>query len=1109
MFVILICALSVSLWINKSYAQQNQPPVVNDDSFSGSGGNPSARRHSVSVLLANDTDPDGPAPNFKRIVTAPQHGTILVYLNEITYTQTKDYIGSDSYVYEACDSFNLCDTATVTLNNANQAPQGGTDSFSHRQARLHVVSELLANDSDPDGDTVSFGGLVTGSSVPMRYDASTSRIFLDPLLCPPDSYCTGNYIYKYKVCDSYNGTCSEVSVNLIEPNRAPIASNDYYLVNNRLSMPLEQSIFANDKDPDNDSFGLVSFGGGTARGGNVNLNYGTLYYTPPANFLGWDSFTYRIKDSFGAWDEAQINFYVAQNDNQNAGPSCPAAGKPVNPANGNMYLSQSDYSLPGVGPSVNLTRTYNSMIQTSGLFGLGWTSNYDVRLYSPDNYMLVFTTGGGREVVFGRTNATEPYSAVSTDVYGQATKNTDNTFTVTMKDGTVYQFNSSGRLAWIKDRNNNQTTLTYLSGGRLEKMTDPFGKVLNVTTNATTGLIEQISDVVDGVTRIAATYTYYPSTSKLQTVSYPDGSKFDFNYTTIDGKVLLTEVKDAQGKIVEKHEYYATGNHKWKAKTSEIEGGQEKYTLDYLSDTFPYTETEVTDGRGNITKYYFAEINGRKLAYKTEGLCSCGGGSGSQVMEKEFDTKGNVTKMKNALLQETTYSYNTQGDMLTSADIYGTQSYTYNSFGQALTMTDRLNAVTRLEYNSSGNLTKIVDPLLKETRFEYHSNGRGLLTKIIGARNTAGYTVESEINWDTTNGVINWVDDAKDNRTEFTFDSRRRVKTVKNAKNETTSYNYDGLENTTREMVITLPDSKTVKYKYDDRRLIDSITDTRGKVWDYSFDNQYRLSSVTDPLNHRTNYSYDTMSNLSSMTNAKGEITNYEYDEFNRLKEIKYAAANTGEARLTEKFEEYDLTGRLKKYRDTSDRLTTYNYQDTQKKYSVTNPDNETTEFEYNSRFQTVKVKDAINQVYEFVYDPLGRLLSQTRGNQTMSFLYDEAGNRKQRTDYNGQVTKYVYDKSDNLERVSYMKTEPLNVTEESSFVAYTYDVLNRMITAENTTGTVSLSYDNRGRLQNETDVFGKVLSYAYTENSTTNRKTLTYQGTLYSTYDFDDANRL
>lgn len=108
-----------------------------------------------------------------------------------------------------------------------------------------------------------------------------------------------------------------------------------------------------------------------------------------------------------------------------------------------------------------------------------------------------------------------------------------------------------------------------------------------------------------------------------------------------------------------------------------------------------------------------------------------------------------------------------------------------------------------------------------------------------------------------------------------------------------------------------------------------------------------------------------------------------EYQELRYLKEITHPAAVAGGTRLTEKFE-YDKLGRIKKYIDTANRETLYNYNDTTRTNTVTNAENEVTTTEYNQRFQTTEVKDAINQSYTFNYDPLGRLLSQTRAGGTL-----------------------------------------------------------------------------------------------------------------------------
>jgi len=56
------------------------------------------------------------------------------------------------------------------------------------------------------------------------------------------------------------------------------------------------------------------------------------------------------------------------------------------------------------------------------------------------------------------------------------------------------------------------------------------------------------------------------------------------------------------------------------------------------------------------------------------------------------------------------------------------------------------------------------------------------------------------------------------------------------------------------------------------------------------------------------------------------------------------------------------------------------------------------------SEFGLTRQTDAINQQYQFTYDALGRQIQMTRGGVSMSYVYDEVGNRTQRTDYNGVI---------------------------------------------------------------------------------------------------------
>jgi len=63
-----------------------------------------------------------------------------------------------------------------------------------------------------------------------------------------------------------------------------------------------------------------------------------------------------------------LNFPVALGSLENSGGvSCNASiGRPVNVTNGNVYLGQADYQLPGIGEAISIERNYNSLSQKVG-----------------------------------------------------------------------------------------------------------------------------------------------------------------------------------------------------------------------------------------------------------------------------------------------------------------------------------------------------------------------------------------------------------------------------------------------------------------------------------------------------------------------------------------------------------------------------------------------------------------------------------------------------------------------------------------------------------------------------------------------------------------------
>ncbi|MGH9928987.1 MAG: DUF6765 family protein [Pyrinomonadaceae bacterium] len=759
----------------------------------------------------------------------------------------------------------------------------------------------------------------------------------------------------------------------------------------------------------------------------------------------------------GSYDN--LNLVLEFNPGRDAGsPGCHGVGKPVNVTNGNVYLQQTDYHLPGIGEAIDITRAYNSSSQKVGLFGRGWTSLYDESVKTVSGTLLEFRMSDGRVVTGG----------ITPDFFGQIVKNGNGTYTVTFKDGRVHQFNSSGKLLSLRDPNGNQTTLAYGANGYLTSVTDPFGRLLTFTANAN-GQILSISDTLGTI----ASYTY--NSSQLRGVTYADNSAYNFAYQAGGGGYLLSDVTDALGNTVEHHDYDSQS----RALTSEAQGGVERYTLSYVSQT----ETDVRDALGHMTKYFFNSVRGRNAVTRIEGACGCGGEA--QVRNWSYDNQLNVTSKTDALGHVTSYTLDGKGNPLTLTDATGTVAVTYNQFGDPLTLTDQLNGTTTNTYDAQGNLLTTKDALNATTSFTYNSRGQVLTaTDARGKVTTSSYDAS---------GNLTQSKDANNTITFYFYDARGRLTKVRDGLSRNSLYAYDAAGRLNK---LTHPDNSFVSFTYDLAGRRTTITDERGNVTNYAYDSAYHLTSMTDALGHTTSNSYDAMSNLTGTTDALARVTNYDYDNFNRLVKITHPPATAGAARLFETLS-YDAVGNIKQRTDTAGRITNYAYDNVNRLISTTDADNKPTSLEYDALSRATALTDALNQRYQFAYDAVGRQTGVTRAGASMSYAYDVVGNVTQRTDYNGTVTNYAYD---NLNR-------PTTIAYPTRTVTYAYTVMGQLSRATNENGSVYIAYDNRYRVSSFSDPFYYGLSYNY--DAAGNRTKLSLNGTTYATYTYDAVNRL
>jgi RHS repeat-associated protein len=1038
-------------------ASPPDPPVANDDSYTKHGGG------TIGPLLANDS---GPAGMTVDIVTQPTHG-ILFGLdgNSFSYQlNNNSFIGTDTFTYKACAAGACSNVATVTITMVNGAPVGNPESYNvHGTA---IIGPMLANDSDPDGDPLTWVFLTPPSQgtlfgLPNPYANDFKGYSAN------NGY-TGTDSFTYKACDPFQLCSAPVTVTLNITNNPPVPGPDQYVVP---SAGIIGPMFANDFDPEGDSFNgpeiVVGAANGTVFGLSNTDPPDFKLYVGNTGFIGTDTFQYRITDFLGASGTTTVTLYVVGDGVNDGAASCSARiGEPVNVTNGNMYLQQNDYKLPGVGQNIDLTRTYNSNSQRIGLFGRGWSTAYDESIISYDSSLLRFNQADGRAIYFGRAvGSSGAFTPLVGDFHAVLTQDA-NGFTLSMIDGSVHQFNSAGKLISLADRIGNQTTLTYDTGGKLTSVTDSFGRVLSFTPNGN-GQVLSISDTIGTV----ATYTY--NGNQLFSVTYPDNSAFQFAY---NANFRLTTVTDALGNIVESHTYDGQG----RALTSERQGGVEHYSLNYVSAT----ETDVTDALGHVTKYTIDKSKGRNVVTRVEGLCNCGG-SGSQVQTWTYDNQLNVTARTDALNHTTTFTYDGNGNRLTETDATGTVTYTYNQFAEVLTRTDQMSGVTTNTYDAQGNLLTTKDALNNTTTFTYNTPGQ-LLTATDARGKVTTFSYDNS-------GNLTQRQDANNIITFFFYDARSRLTKMRDGLSRDTLYAYDAAGRLNK---VTHPDFSFVTFAYDlgGRRTI--ATDERGNATNYAYDSAYRLTAVTDALSHETGYGYDEMSNLTTMSDALSRVTNYEYDDFNRLKKTIYPPATTGATRLFETLT-YDAAGNVMQRTDRAGRITSYTYDSLNRMASTTHADGTTTGFQYDALSRVTGVLDGLGQQYEFAYDAVGRQTQITRGGVSMSHAYDAVGNRSQRTDYNGTVTNYAYD---NLNRLT-------TITYPNRTATYAYDPLNNLTQATNENGSVNISYDNRYRVSTVMDPFNYGVSYNY--DTAGNRTNLSLNYSTYATYTYDPVNRL
>lgn len=276
-----------------------QPPTATNDVYLVDIDTPLVISDQRQGLLINDHDAPENDDLMAVMGAVPSHGVVALEPNgTFTYIPDPGYQGIDTFTYQVSDGRSLSNFGNVTLAvGITNLPRANPDAYSIEEDGELVVAALdgvLANDTDADTPHALLEAYIVGydywntQSVTLEDDGS--------LRFRPNANFTGETYFVYKVYDGTSESNAAMVRITVEPvNDGVIAEDDFYGVRrNTIFEPRARPIRFNDRyDSDYSvNFEVVV----PSQHGVVELDAvsGLLRYTPPRDFAGVDTFTYRV-----------------------------------------------------------------------------------------------------------------------------------------------------------------------------------------------------------------------------------------------------------------------------------------------------------------------------------------------------------------------------------------------------------------------------------------------------------------------------------------------------------------------------------------------------------------------------------------------------------------------------------------------------------------------------------------------------------------------------------------------------------------------------------------------------------------------------------------------
>ena len=351
----------------------NDAPTAVDDSRAVAN-----NKATTIDVLANDTDPDvveGDTLSIASVTQGSHNGTVAIVGGKVVYTPV-DLLGlegTETFSYTVRDAAGETSTIVVTLAVMPNVPPTAVNDTAATTEDATVGGNVLTNDSDSDGGTLSvshFDALSAHGAV-VTVNANGTFTYDPRAAATLQALAAGVTLadtFTYTVSDGQGGeTVGTVTVTVTGVNDAPSAVNDAYTLDEDATLAADASrnLLSNDTDIDaTDTLSVTGATATSAKGVVVSLNAnGTFSYNPGTKFnylvagqTATDTFAYTISDGHGGTKTATVTLTInGANDAPNAVNDAYSLGEdsslPVD-ASRNLLSNDTD---PDTGDTLSVT----------------------------------------------------------------------------------------------------------------------------------------------------------------------------------------------------------------------------------------------------------------------------------------------------------------------------------------------------------------------------------------------------------------------------------------------------------------------------------------------------------------------------------------------------------------------------------------------------------------------------------------------------------------------------------------------------------------------------------------------------------------------------------